>query len=330
MHSFTDFEVYLKTKIAEVHNISNDEGNSCCSDPIPILSRRLQMKSRLMKPSFHAIDAMPAHRSLTNDSKVSVYYTPNDSVDQPQLQLSPMHINIIRENLNTFADCIKPSESICKFDYDMHQLESNLEFEIDRRRRRQFGMYSEDDEDETIEINAEHTRMLNNDGAIDNMDNSSTHGYIRLNTLPKRYKYKRAPTGKELYYSLENIFDPMNGATNLYELKLSNKTIDEVSETQVTSSISDNSSSNNMSRSNPINCNSSDDNNHESKSVLILNEISSDESNELQTSTSMPNISKTKSLKCEQNLNLHTDYAVINNEHSQLDRKLPTENANHD
>lgn len=321
----------MKTKIAEVHNISNDEGTSCNSDPNPVLARSFQMKSRLMKPSFHAIEAMSAHQSGTNDSKVSVYYTPNDSIDQPQLQLSPMHINFIRENLNTYTDCIKPSESMCKFDFDMHRLEANLEQEIDRRRRR-FRMYSEDDEDETIEINSENTRMLNSDDTnTENMANCSTQGYIRLNTLPKRYNSKRAPSGKELYYSLENVFDPMT--SNLFDINVSNKTIDEASETQITSSASDQSSSNNMSRSIPMNSDSSEENNqHPSQSVLLLNEASSDAISELQSSTSLPNIIKTESK--ERNVDtiadVTVDSAIIHTEHSQTDQMLPNVNAKHD
>lgn len=333
-NSFTDFEVYLKTKIAEVHHISNDEGPSCNSDPNPLLARSFQLKSRLMKPSFHAIESMSAGHSGTNESKVSVYYTPNDSIDQPQLQLSPMHINFIRENLNTFTDCTKPSESMCKFDFDMHRLEANLEQEIDRRRRR-FRMYSEDDDDdeEIIEINTENTRMLNGNNA--NMADS-THGYIPLNTLPKRFKCKRPASGKELYYSLENLFEPLNVATNLFDMNVSNKTIDEASETQITSSTSDQSSSNNTSRSNPTNIESSEDNNnqHPSQSVLVLNEASSYAISELQTSSSssMPNISKSESKEqnVDANPNVTVDSAVIHTEHSQLDQMLPNENAKHD
>ncbi|XP_055295916.1 uncharacterized protein LOC129565272 isoform X2 [Sitodiplosis mosellana] len=314
-----DFEVYLKTKIVEVHNISNDEGTSCCSDPNG-LARNLQMKSKLAKSIYHPFD----RRSITNESKASVYYTPNDTVEQPQLQLSPMHINIIRENLNTFSDCMKPSESMCKFDFDVYRLEANLEQEIDRRRRR-IGIDDDDDddEDETIAINTEKTRMLNSDEP--NMAINSAHGYIRLNTLPKRSKYKRSTSGNDFYYSLENVFDPtaaaaMNG--NFYKIHLSNKTIEEASceETQLTSSASDNCSSNgnDMSRLNPTNVD--DHHRNPSQSVLVLNEVPPGGVNEIKTSNSMPNISKTDSLTKEPNNDI--EHATAKND-SQLDQMLP-------
>lgn len=328
----TDFEVYLKTKIAEVHNISNDEGTSCYSDPNG-LARNLQAKSKLAKSIYHPFD----RRSITNESKASVYYTPNDTVEQPQLQLSPMHINIIRENLNTFSDCLKPSESVCKFDFDMHRLEANLEQEIDRRRRRFANDNDDDDdeeEDETIEINSEKTRMLNSDEP--NMAINATQGYIRLNTLPKRNKYKRAASGNDFYYSLENVFDPTAASTaiaaaaaaaasktnsNLYQMHLSNKTIDEASceETQLTSSTSDNCSSNDMSRSNQTN--SDDRHCNPSQSALVLSDVSIGGGSDIKTSNSMPNISKTNNLTKE-STNDTDDQATAKND-SQLDQLLP-------
>lgn len=307
-----DFEVYLKTKIAEVHNISNDEGTSCYSDPNGLV-RNLQAKSKLAKSIYHPFD----RRSMTNESKASVYYTPNDTVEQPQLQLSPMHINIIRENLNTFSDCLKPSESVCKFDFDMHRLEANLEQEIDRRRRR-IGIANDNDDDEeeddeTIEINSEKTRMLNSDEP--NMAINPTQGYIRLNTLPKRNKYKRTASGNDFYYSLENVFDLTAASTaaaaprnsNLYQMHLSNKTIDEASceETQLTSSTSDNCSSSDMSRLNQTN--SDDHHCNPSQSALVLNEVAIGGVGDIKTSNSMPNISKTNNLTKESNNDTDTD-----------------------
>lgn len=307
-----------------MHSI--DEGNSSCSDPNE-LARTIQLKSKLMKPIYNPMNPILAKRSVTNESKVSVYFTPNDSVDQPQLQLSPMHINFIQENLNTFSDCLKPSESMCKFDFDMHRLEANFEQEIDRRRRRhQFGGPSrnndddddDDDYDETIEINAEKTRMLNGiETNADDMAINSTQGYIRLNTLPKRNKYKRASSSKDLYYSLENLFDSKMADSNLYQMHLSNKTIDEASETQMTSSVSDNCSSNDMSRSNPANA---DDQPNPSQSVLVMNEVSTGGLSEMQSSNSMPNISKSNQLSKEHHV--EAEVAIVNND-SQLDQILP-------
>lgn len=326
----------MKAKIAEVHQIPpSDEGVSCYSDPNE-LARSVQMKAKFMKPMYNnLIDPMSTKRSTTNESKVSVYYTPNDSVDQPQLQLSPMHINFIQENLNTFSDCLKPSESVCKLDFGMHRFGANLEQEINRRRR-QIGTGTQsdddDDDDEIIEINSEQTRMLNRDDAnvVDNMAINSTQGYIRLNTLPKRNKYKRAASGKDLYYSLENIFDAKMVDSHLYQLHASNKTIDEASETQMTTSVSDNCSSNDMSRSNATNAEDSSDEQQRnpSQSVSVLNEVASsgvgvdgDGHSDIQTSNSMPNISKSEQLTKE-HIADDTDQAIVNN-NSQLDQKLP-------
>lgn len=305
-----DFEVYLKSKIAEVQNIRNDESNSCTSDPSE-LANIMQLKSKLMKVPYHhrGIDLVSSHRSFTNESKASVYYTPNDSVDQShQLQSSPMHINYIQENLNTFTDCLKP-EPRCKFDFNMHRLEENLEQEIDQRRRRHTILCSklggeaadnDDDDDETIGINSEQTRMLNrgcnkNDdgGADDDLANNLAQGYIPLNTLPKHNnKFKRSASGKDLYYSLENVFDVVSSGvvSNLYEMTVSNKTIDEASETQVTSSTSENCSSNSdMSRSHAMTSESLEDNNNPTRSMLVLNdEVRLDEVPV--SSNSMPNI----------------------------------------
>lgn len=299
-----------------MHNISNEEeGTSCYSNPNE-LAQNLPTTSQAAKMIYHPFD----RRSITTESKASVYYTPNDSVDQTQLQLSPMHINIIQENLNTFPDFLKPSESACKFDFDMHRLEANLEQEIDRRRSR-IGMPSDDDEDdddETIEINTEKTRMLNSDDT--NMGNNSTQGYIRLNTLPKRKKYKRSASGNDLYYSLENVFDPATVDSNLYKMHISNKTIDEASceETQLTSSASDNCSSNDMIRSNPTN--GDDNHRNPSQSVLVLNEVSAGGINEIKISNSMPNIRKTDNLTKEHNND--TEHTIVKND-SQLDQMLP-------
>lgn len=307
--------MYLKTKIAEVHQIPNEEGPSGLNDP------SVQLEPKLMKPMYNPINSMSAKRSVATGSKVSVYFTPNDCVEQPQLQLSPMHINFIQENLNTFPDCIKPSESMCKFDFDMHRLETNLEKEIIRRRRR-IGTQSDDDDDdddETIEINPEKTRMLNETDItnVDNMAINSPQGYIRLNTLKKHNKYKRPSSSKDLYYSLENLFDQTAIGSNLYQMHLSNKTIDETSETQMTSSASDNCSSNDMSRTIPANA---DDQRNPSQSVLVLNEVTPGGHTEIQTSNSMPNISKSIVPTKEDHGN--TEHAIVHYD-SHTDQMLP-------
>lgn len=323
--------MYLKTKIAEAQNIPNGESNSCTSDPNE-LAKIMQLKSKLSKQPFHhrGIDSISAHRSVANESKASVYYTPNDSIDQShQLQSSPMHINYIQENLNTFADCLKP-EPRCKFDFNMHRLEENLKREIDQRRRRHTilcaklgGGDDADDDDETIDINSEQTRMLNQScskngdcGDGDDVVNNLAQGYIPLNTLPSKHnsKFKRSASGKDMYYSLDNVFDVVSSGvvSQLYEMAMSNKTIDEASETQVTSSTSENSSSsNNMSRSHAMTRESLEDNNP-SRSMLMLNGAA--HLNDVPTSSnSMPNIiSKMESFSIE----CHDDAAAHNDDHT--------------
>lgn len=279
-----------------------------------------------MKQPYHhrGIDLISSHRSVTNESKASVYYTPNDSVDQShQLQSSPMHINIIQENLNTYTDCLKP-EPRCKFDFNMHRLEENLEQEIDQRRRRHTILCANLGEGGDVDvadddINSEQTRMLNrscyiNDDGGDVVNNLS-QGYIPLNTLrPKQSnKFKRSASGKDMYYSLENVFDVVSSGvvSNLYEMTVSNKTIDEASETQVTSSTSENSSSNNMNRSHTMTSESLEDNNNPTQSMLMLNE--EEHLDDVPTSSnSMPNIiSKMEqfSIKCHDydNIDAHND-----------------------
>lgn len=250
------------------------------------------------------LDASSTKKSLTNGSRVSVYFTPQDSMDQPQMQMSPMHINHIRENLDSYIGCLKPASSNPKFDFDMHRLQTNLEKEIDRRRSR-YRMNSEDYEsagDEMLEIDGEQTKMFNNVDVTEGvqMVGDSRNGYIRLNTLPKRSKFKNSASSKDLYYSLENVFTS-NAADNLYyQRQTSNKTIDEASETQLTSSASDNNcSSNEVSHANQLNsceCPSgsshSTKNTNPSQSVLELNRGLNGDFKDLQTSNSLPNVSE--------------------------------------
>lgn len=263
---------------------------------------------------YHPIDRRSLRNNVqtnNNDSKASVYYTPSDTADQQlQLQMSPMHINIIQENLDSFPDCLKPSESMCKFDFDMHRrLETNLQEEIERRRSRHI-IYTEDD-DETMEINSEKTKMLNcYDDDDDDVALNSTQGYIRLNTLPKRNKYKRATNSRDFYYSLENVFDAkMTDAIDNYQLHLSNKTIDEAS------CEDNNYSSNDTCRSNPTRSddNSDDQQSKPSQSALSLNEV---------TLTESRSLTKSENLTKEQIYDDAEHTIVIEND-SQLDHMLP-------
>lgn len=244
------------------------------------LAEIIQLETKLMKSSYHrGNDLKSAHHR--NESKGSVYYTPNDSIDQAQqLQSSPMHINFIQENLNTYINCIKP-EPMCKFDFDMHSLEGNLEQGIDSLRRQHNILCThlnndDDDDDETLDVNTEKTQMLNENDVA--------------NALPQHNKFKRTTSGKDMYYSLENVFDVKSSVfvSNLYEKSVSNKTIYETSETQATSSTSNNISSNNVNRSIVMTSESFD--NHPSQSLLVLNEEV--HLNDVSTSNSMPNIAR--------------------------------------
>lgn len=276
--SLSDFEVYLKSKIAEVEQAraSNEEKASCYSDPHGAFHRPYARYAKL-----HLIDSHSLRKSIASGSKASVYFTPNDSVDQAQLQLSPMHINYIRENLDTYVDCIKPAAADIKFDIDMHRLQASLEQEINRRRSQQFRQPSDEYDsavDETNDFDTEHTRMLNQSN--DNEAPPPMAGHcIRMNTLPKR-KHRRSAKGNDLFYSLENVFDGNANDSDLEHSHRSSKTIDEATETLLTSSASDNCSSSEAVRAlGP------------SQSVLVLNEMSAASLGERpNTCNSMPNI----------------------------------------
>lgn len=322
---FTEFEVYLKAKIAEAHQTSNDEKAASCSDPNGT-SRSAVINSKITKSLvYHPIDSTSRSKSTTSGSKVSVYFTPNDSIDQPQLQLSPMHINYIRENLDSYIGCLKSTESDTKFDFNAHHLNQlNLEKEIDHRRSQQFSYQSTNNDedydrypDEVIEIDTEQTKMLNktDENPDNNMTiNSSAGCYIRMNTLPKRNKFKRNLSGNDFYYSLENVFDSNahEHDSNFYPIHESNKTIDEASETQLTSS-SDNCSSNKTTRLNQQN---------PSQSVLDLNEMAPVNFNDIQTSASMPNINESTVLTKEQSKNIEIDQNIVEMQINELDRKV--------
>lgn len=258
--TFTDFEVYLKSKIAEVHQASNEEKASCYSDPQD--APRRYAAHKYGKQLFHLIDSNSMRKSITTGSKASVYYTPNDSVDQAQaqVQLSPMHINYIRENLDTYIDCMKPAASDNKFDFDMHQLQASLEQEVHRRRSRHLRQPSDEYDsavEEIGEIDTEQTKMLNH---TDDMEAGTSGHCIRMNTLPRR-KSKRNTNLSDCFYSMENVFDG-NMVNGDFDIHHSNKTIDEATETLLTSSASDNCSSSEINRSSQPN---------PSQSELVLN-----------------------------------------------------------
>lgn len=237
-----------------------------------------------------------------------------------------MHINYIHENLDSYIGCLKKTESDTKFDFNAH-LQLNLQKEIDHRRSQQFGYQSTNNDedydkyaDEVIEIDTEQTKMLNktDENPDNNMTINSNAGcFIRMNTLPKRNKFKRNVSGNDFYYSLENVFDSNAHDSNFYPIHESNKTIDEASETQLTSSGSDNCSSNETTRSNQQN---------PSQSVLVLNEMPPVNFSDIQTSASMPNINESTILTKEQSKNIEIDQNVVEMQINEFDRKVFNEN----
>lgn len=219
---------------------ANDEEEGIYSDQAGVVYRPPAKYGKL-----HLMDSHSLRKSIATGSKASVYFTPNDSVEQAQLQLSPMHINYIRENLDTYIECAKPAAVDIKFDFDMHRLQASLEQEIHRRRSQQFRQHSDDYDsavDDGNDFDSEHTRMLNQNDDIEAAGSAATMAghCIRMNTLPKRYT-RRSMKANDLFYSLENVSDG-NANDSDFE-RHSNKTIDEATETLLTSSASDNCSS---------------------------------------------------------------------------------------
>lgn len=287
-HSYNaDFEVYLKSKIAEVQQqrAADEEKVICYSDPHDV-TRQLYANPKYGKQLFQLIDSNSTRKSITTGSKASVYFTPNDStLDQAQLQMSPMHINYIRENLDTYIDCMKPAASDVKFDFDMHRLQASLEQEVHRRRSQHLRQPSDDYDsavDDTIEIDTEHTKMLNRTDDMESDTSSSMAGHcIRMNTLPKR-QFTRNVNRNDFFYSMENVSD-LNAVNGDFDnINHSNKTIDEATETLLTSSGSDNCSSGETIESNKAN---------PSQSLLVLNEMTTiGLGNSSMACNSMPNI----------------------------------------
>lgn len=291
--------MYLKSKIAEVHQQQggDEENASCYSDPHDVV-RRLYATSKYGKPLFNLIDSSSMRKSITTGSKASVYYTPNESaLDQTaQLQISPMHINYIRENLDTYIDCMKPAASDIKFDFDMHRMQASLEQEVHRRRSQHLRQPSDDYDsavEDTIEIDTEHTKMLNRtDDMPDSTASSTMAGHcIRMNTLPKR-RFKRHVNRNDFFYSMENVSDANALDSDFDNINRSTKTIDEATETLLTSSGSDNCSSGEMIQSNKAN---------PSQSLLVLNEMATSGLGDASiTCNSMPNIIDSTNSSTEQ------------------------------
>lgn len=167
------------------------------------------------------LDDVSKRKSLANESKASVYFTPTESVDMSQLQLSPIHINYIKEN-----------------NFDM--LTNSL-----RRAPKLFG-HRRDLE-----------QQLDCDSGADDAANECTL-MIEANdfaaalnpTAKERLKKHCRVNSNDFYYSLENVHDSkLNEAQmgNFQPMKIFNDlTIDEASDAHMSnSSASDNCCSEN-------------------------------------------------------------------------------------
>lgn len=291
--------MYLQAKIARLQNKHVDE-KTCYSDQNDYcVGDGLYEARRHTITTYNQMEPILKRRSLANDSKASVYFTPTDSVDQTQLQLSPIHINYIKENLDTFVSCLKPPSLSTKFCFDAPRLNGEL-------RCASFDSQMEDCDSLADEMDTERTAMMTTENDSSNEDNCAMNqntDYIHLKTLSKR-KLKNAQNSKDFYYSLENVFDGIPSGSIYQQMQLSNKTIDEVSETQGTNtSASDNcitEESNSLNRLQSIDPTDSTSNQKlmpifvnpsQSTSALFPHHIQF-HFHELQASNSLPNIKK--------------------------------------
>lgn len=265
------------------------------------------------------MEPISKRKSLANDSKASVYFTPTDSIDQNQLQLSPIHINYIRENVDSYMGYMKPAPSTARKLFfqrrQMHSADDDaaaaaMSFKplekIYSNGCAGAGIGDDDDISET-----ESSIMIATENDSSNEDNCAaiSHAdYIPMNILCKS-RSKIHCDSKDLYYSLENVFDtPPPHARFTNDLA-----IDESSDLQMSnSSASDNcivdDENTNTDWTNgkvtPEKEISSTQNGSMSiitkPSGLILNQVDSEpDFNELYPSSSLPSIKRTISALAE-------------------------------
>lgn len=185
---------------------------------------------------------------MANDSKASVYFTPTDSIDQTQLQLSPIHINYIRENMDSYASCMRPGPSTARQLFfqqrQTHSVdEAGTSDPMTFRTLKQTylnGCGNEIVDDDDVS-ETESTVMIgtteNNSSNEDNCATQAHIDYIPMNILSNRPPKQRCDS-KDLYYSLENVFD----AKPSHVQPINDLTVDESSDVQMSnnSSASDN------------------------------------------------------------------------------------------
>lgn len=232
----------MKSKIIEleasqVDDKSSDQGECYVGDGLNSLVEHNGIYSQL--------ESISKRKNMANDSKASVYFTPSDSIDPNQLQLSPIHINYIRENLDSYMGCMKPPPLTPRqLFFQQRQIHSaDDDGAVPMTSRMLVQTYTNDcagaivNDDDSSET--ESTIMIGAENDSSNEDNCATKphtDYIPMNILCKNASKIRCDS-KDLYYSLENVFD-----TKSSPIQLSNDlTVDEVSDVQTSnSSASDN------------------------------------------------------------------------------------------
>lgn len=207
LHFSADLEVYLKSKINELQRRELDEQMVCSEDVIIECNKIAKRKS------------------FANESKTSVYFTPLDSVEARELQLSPIHINYIREN--NFSSCpgtLKRPSNRMSFGF-IEDIDAELKF----REKEKHCVTSVDNDHDYDVDDAERQRFVPE--VFTNSLNSSQRKSDR--------KHRRV-NSNDFYFSLENVYDAK--PSNYVPMKqLNDLAIDETSEAQISnSSASDN------------------------------------------------------------------------------------------
>lgn len=194
---------------------------------------------------YNQMEPISKRRSVANESKASVYFTPTDSIDQTQLQLSPIHINYIRENVDSYMGFMKPAQSTArKLFFQQRQMYSAdddaataMTFRTLERTYSNGCANTIGDDDDISETESSIMIATENDSSNEDNCAAKLHkDYIPMNIMCKS-KSKIACDSKDFYYSLENVFD-----TPPPQARLTNDlAIDESSDVQMSnSSASDN------------------------------------------------------------------------------------------
>lgn len=298
-----DFEVYLKSKIIELQMKQAVDANSDHEDYF--VDDGL-CSSTERKDEYSQMEPMSKRKSLANDSKASVYFTPAESIDQNQLQLSPIHINYIRENLDSYMGYMKPAPStarklffqqrqMCSADDDGAEPTTSRTFEQTYSNRR---TSIDDDSSET-----ESAIMIATENDSSNEDNCAAKpniDYIPMNIFCKR-KSKICGDSRDLYYSLENVFETKSPPVQL----INDLTVDETSTSASDNCTADDENMNKDWATNgkvtPEKEIPTSENQSGSTSRQCLNHVVESETdfNELYASNSLPNIKRTVSALAE-------------------------------